>query len=191
MIGIAGTHSTGKSTFVGELSEVIEARGLRVGRISDLATQARDLGFPILSQHTYESTLWIMAEGMRQETEALLRANVILVDRPVPDALGYLNAALEVSGRQIDEDRLIELNAIAAAHAARYDMLIVTVLDAAIPLGPSRDSDAEFRLAAARHVTAVVERYRPSALRLSSGNADEILTQAVGAAFAHLGIGSA
>lgn len=191
MIGIAGTHSTGKSTFVSRAAEAIEARGLRVGRISDLATKARDLGFPILTGHTYESTLWIMAEGIRQETEALLRNDVVLVDRPIPDALGYLNAALEVSKREMDGVRLAELNEIIAAHVTRYDLLIVTVLDQAIPLGQDRDPDADFRLAAARHVTAIINRYRPLALKLTSGNANEILRDAVGAALVHCGTGVA
>ena len=34
MIGIAGTHSTGKSTFVSKAAEAVAAKGLRVGRIS-------------------------------------------------------------------------------------------------------------------------------------------------------------
>jgi hypothetical protein len=191
MIGIAGTHSTGKSTFVSKAAEAVAAKGLRVGRISDLATKARDLGFPILTEHTYESTLWIMAEGMRQEAEALLRNDVVLVDRPVPDALGYLTAALEVSKREIDAGRLAELHQITAAHVTRYDLLVVTVLDQSIPLGPDRDVDAEFRSAAARHVAAIVDRHRPRALRLTSGNAEEVLRDAVGAALAHSGMGAA
>lgn len=191
MIGIAGTHSTGKSTFVSRAAEAIEARGLLVGRIGDLATKARNLGFPILTGHTYESTLWIMTEGIRQETEALLRNDVVLVDRPVPDALGYLNAALEVSRREMDGVRLAELNEITAAHVTRYNLLIVTVLDQAIPLGPNRDPDAYFRLAAARHVTAIIDRHRPLALKLTSGNAEEILRDAVGAALVHCRTGDA
>lgn len=187
MIGIAGTHSTGKSTFVARAAAEFEAKGLRVGRIGDLATKAREMGFPILTGHTYESTLWIMAEGMRQEAEALLRNDVVLVDRPVPDALGYLTAALDVSRRGIDEARLAELHGITAAHVARYDLLVLTVLDEGIPLGPDRDPDAVFRLAAARHVTAIVDRHRPQALRLTSGNADKVLGEAIGAALAHSG----
>ena len=43
-----------------------------------------------------------MAECMRQEAEASLTCDVILVDRPVLDALGYLQAALEVTCRQFN-----------------------------------------------------------------------------------------
>ena len=75
-VGIAGTHSTGKSTFLRQLSERLEARSLQVGRINDLALRARALGFPILTEHTFESTLWIMSECMRQEAEASLTCDV-------------------------------------------------------------------------------------------------------------------
>jgi nucleoside-triphosphatase THEP1 len=87
-IGVAGTHSTGKSTFLSTLTSTLNDRGFVIGGVSDLASRASDLGFPILADHTFESTLWIMAECMRQEAELSLTCDVILVDRPVPDALG-------------------------------------------------------------------------------------------------------
>ncbi|AZO33572.1 MAG: hypothetical protein EOS76_02790 [Mesorhizobium sp.] len=179
MIGIAGTHSTGKSTFVAKAAQTLEGRGFSVGQIGDLATKAREAGFPILTDHTYESTLWIIAEGMRQEAEALLTNDVVLVDRPVPDALGYLKAALEVSSREISGERLSELQTIVAARATRYDMLIITELDHAIPLGPERDTNETFRVAAGHHVTAVIEKVRPQAIRMTSKNPDEVAAAAV------------
>lgn len=187
MIGIAGTHSTGKSTFVRRAASAIRERGLRVGTIGDLAAKARALGFPILSEHTYESTLWIIAEGMRQEMEAFLDNDVVIVDRPVPDALGYFTAALEVSGRIADEARVAELSSISAAHATRYDLLIVTVLDQAVPLGPERDTDAGFRTAAARNVAGIIDRDWPKAIRMTSDNMDQVVADAVHLAVVHFG----
>ena len=174
-IGIVGSHSTGKSTFLSALASVLAGRGLKIGRVNDLATRARDLGFPILTQHTFESTLWIMAECMRQEAEASLTCDVILVDRPVPDALGYLQAALEVTGRTIDPRRLEELKIIARAHAADYDLLVVTSLDQNVPLGEDRDKDPRFREAAARHIDLLMSDFAPGALRINSTDAPEVV----------------
>ena len=177
-IGIAGTHSTGKSTFLAALASLLEGRGLKIGRINDLARRARDLGFPILTGHTYESTLWIMAECMRKEAEASLTCDVILVDRPVLDALGYLQAALEVTGRSVRPGRLDELKAIARAHTADYDLLVVTSLDHDVPLGEGRDQDLMFRNAAAKHIDALMLDLAPGALRMTSINVSEIVTAA-------------
>jgi hypothetical protein len=187
-IGIAGSHSTGKSTFVSKVDSVLSAKGLRVGRIDDLATRARDLGFPILTEHTYESTLWIMAECMRQEAEASLVSDVILVDRPVPDALGYLYAALEVSSRKICAQSLKELAAIAEAHVQGYDLLVVTVLDSSIPLGEGRDADVGFRMAAARHVSDLMDKIAPEATKMTAANADEVVSKAILTAVRRLGL---
>lgn len=173
-IGVAGSHSTGKTTFVAKMRNAIEGAGLRVGRVNDLATRALELGFPILRNHTYESTLWIMAECMRQEAELSLRADVILVDRPVLDALGYLKAALSVSGRGIEFRRLDALERIAALHSSDYDVLVVTSLDPTIPMGSGRDDDEVFRRAAAEAVDDVIARNRPDALVLTSENSNEI-----------------
>ncbi|WP_063832937.1 AAA family ATPase [Labrenzia sp. DG1229] len=173
-IGVAGSHSTGKTAFVAKMWNAIEDTGLRVARINDLATRALELGFPILRNHTYESTLWIMAECMRQEAELSLSAEVVLVDRPVLDALGYLKAALSVSGRSIDHRRLDALERIAEVHSSDYDVMVVTSLDPTIPVGPGRDDDELFRLAAAEAVCDVIARNRPDALMLTSNNSDEI-----------------
>lgn len=176
-IGVAGTHSTGKSSFLEALAPVLQQLGLSATTIGGLAERAKALGFPILADHNFDSTLWIMAEGMRQEAEASLRCNVILVDRPVPDALGYLSAALEVSRRKEEPRRIEELRAIARAHTGDYDVLIVTSLDPSVPLGAGRDRNAELRDAAAKHIDTLIAEFAPGAWRLTSSNADELVAR--------------
>lgn len=174
-IGIAGTHSTGKSTFLDALAESIEEPSIRVGRISGIATKAQDLGFPILANHTFESTLWVMAEGMRQEVEGSLTCDVILVDRPVLDALGYFRAALEITGRTEIPQRMEELSSIAKTHTNEYDLLIGTSLDSEVPMGDDRDKDQVFRLAAANHIADLISDYAPEALELTPANSARVL----------------
>lgn len=168
-VAITGAHSTGKSTFLDGLEARLGGRGLRVGRVQGLAKRARALGFPILTEHTIESTLWLMAEGLRIEAELSLSCDVILVDRPPLDALAYLHAALEISNRVIDNKRLSRLNSLARASTEDYDMLVVTTLDVTVPLGVGRDSNVAFRQAADAQVAALVKSFAPAALRLSRG----------------------
>ncbi|WP_206073798.1 hypothetical protein [Mesorhizobium sophorae] len=103
--------------------------------------------------------------------------------------MGYLTAALEVSSRGLSRKRLSELQTIVAAHATRYDLLIITELDHAIPLGPERDTNAIFRLAAGQHVTAVIDQVRPQAIRMTSKNTDEVVAGAVEQALGHFSKG--
>lgn len=176
-VGIAGTHSTGKSTFLERLNSRLTENGLRTGQVGDLAKAARDRGFPILTEHNFESTLWIMAEGMRQEAEAALICDVILIDRPVFDALGYLYAALEISGRSLPDRKLKELRLIAGAHAEDYDLLILTELDPAIRLGEGRDGNQDFRVAAAEHIRRIAEDETLAPVILTSRNTDSVLEE--------------
>lgn len=185
-IAITGTHSSGKTTFLERLSEEISRPGLRIHRIGDLARKAQDRGFPILKDHTFESTLWIMAECMRCEAEASLDNDVILVDRPVGDALGYLQAALRVTGRQLDNRRLEELTTIVTAHTPDYDVLVRTALDKTVDLGEGRDRDADFREAAADAIERLVSDIAPKALILSSDNRDKIVRRVAEAVAARL-----
>lgn len=173
-IGITGTHSTGKSSFLSIIEAELAGKGLKIERIGDFATRAKELGFPILRDHNYHSTIWILTECMRLEAEASLRSDVILVDRPVPDALGYLRAALEVSNRSIGNRRMQELVAIVSGHTPEYDILIKTYLDQSVELGEGRDEDRVFRAAAAAHIDAVMKEFAPRADVLTSSNQREL-----------------
>lgn len=144
-VAVTGTHSTGKSTFLDQLQSELQAKGITVGRVADKATECRNAGFPILRDHTFESTLWIMSSVIRGELEASLSAPVVLVDRPVSDALAYLEAALHSTGRAIAETERSYLYSLARLHSLRYQLLFRTVLDPTVPLGVGRDPDLGFR----------------------------------------------
>lgn len=183
-VAIAGTHSTGKSTFLDGVEQRLSAKGISVGRVVDTASRARAAGFPILKDHVYESTLWIMAESLRQEMEAALNFDVVLVDRPLLDALGYLHAALEASGRQLPPAQLHELLQIALAHQSRYGWFAATVLDSNVPIGPGRDPDEVFRRLAGEAISHLTTAHVPDARWLTVANAqdlaDEVAAFAVG-----------
>jgi deoxyadenosine/deoxycytidine kinase len=174
-IGIAGTHSTGKSTLVKRVAEEAKNRGISVQVVSDTATKARDAGFPILKNHTFESTLWIMTSVIKAELEAALKADLVLVDRPVPDAMGYLDAALEATSRSITSDERAYLENLTKLHSSRYALLLKTRLDETIELGVDRDPDLIFRKEADRKIDSVLERLALPALNPNLPEATERL----------------
>lgn len=171
-IAVAGTHSTGKTTFLKKLQSEFEALGHKVAYVHDSAVHARDVGFPILADHTFESTAWLMARAIELETAASLSSDVILVDRPVLDALGYLCAALLHTGRSIPAERMSALEKICEAWVNEYDLLFLTVLDKSVPLGEGRDSDLVFRERAASEVGRVIERFVPCRHLLTNNGAE-------------------
>ena len=178
-IAVAGTHSTGKSSFLKEVEDRLNAHGLRVGRVVDTAARARAAGFPILRDHVYEGTLWIMAEGLRQEMEAALKSDVVLVDRPPLDALGYFLAALEATGREPDEVRREELKLIALAHQSRYHWFAATILDESVPIGPNRDDDEAFRRLAGETIGKLVRANMARSPWLTITNAASLVNEVV------------
>lgn len=180
-IAVAGTHSTGKTTFLKRLKALFEQRGLAVAYVHDSAVNAQDKGFPILADHTFESTAWLIARAIELETEATISADVILVDRPVADALGYLQAALLHTSRSIAPARLQALERICEAWAPEYDLAFLTVLDPSVELGEGRDGDVLFRARAAEEVTRVVDRFMPDRHLLRHGGADAALAFAIAA----------
>jgi hypothetical protein len=155
-VGVTGTHSTGKSTFLDAVREALTARGFSVAGVSDQATHCQEAGFGILRDHTFESTLWIMCSVIRAELEAGLKAEVVLVDRPVQDALGYLEAALVAQGRVIAAHERHYLYKLASLHGQRYTLLFKTTLDPSVVVPPDRDSDLAFRVLVDEKITKVL-----------------------------------
>lgn len=157
-LGVAGTHSTGKSTLLSCLAKSLADKGLRVKQVADLASDARKVGFPILHNHTFESTLWIMTRGISCELEACLDADVVLVDRPVMDALAYLFAALVHRQDKVSQNQSEYLLDLARHHAKTYTVICKTTLDPSIPLGPGRDTDMAFRNSVASQLDGVFSK---------------------------------
>ena len=180
-IAVAGTHSTGKSTFLASVRAALESRGTHVEFVHYSAVDAQSRGFPILAKHTFGSTAWLMARAIELEEEAALKAEAILIDRPVSDAFGYLLAALRHTGRTLKAGQYERLDAICAAWAGEYDLVFLTRLDPTIPLGPGRDQDAAFRSEASRAIAEVIDRLFPCRHVLDTESVDEALALAVAA----------
>jgi hypothetical protein len=187
-IGIAGTHSTGKSSFLESLEPAFQQAGYRVRKIDDLALEARDRGFPILQNHTFNSTLWIMTRGIALELEASLDADIILVDRPVPDAIGYLLAALMTRREQLPEWQSTYLFDLARHHAQTYTLLFKTVIDPQVPIGTNkpRDRDPEFRRLAAQGVDTVFNQLKLSFEPLNKATTQQVTEQTINTVLAYL-----
>ncbi len=101
-IAVAGTHSTGKTTFLTRLRHLLETAGYQVASVAVPVAAARDHGFPILREQTAATTLWIITTAIAAELAAARRADVVLVDRPVTDALAYHLAAHAWRGEPVD-----------------------------------------------------------------------------------------
>lgn len=159
-IAVTGTHSTGKSTFLRKLADRLHRDRIEVGIVQDLGAEAVELGLPILNRHTWASTLWFVTRGMSLEAQAWLEADVVLIDRPVSDALGYYEAALESRGDQADPAHMGQLEQLVMRHVRHYDLILRTVLDPTIPLDHSkpRGTDLTFRALADQHVAKVHKR---------------------------------
>lgn len=146
-IAVAGTHSTGKTTFLTRLRHLLETAGYHVASVADQAAAARDHGFPILRQQTTTSTLWIVTTGIAAELAAARRAGIVLIDRPITDALAYHLAAHTWRGEVPDPATSAFLTDIGRHHAPTYDLIYRAVIDPALGIADDghRDTDPTYR----------------------------------------------
>lgn len=170
-IAISGSHSTGKTTFLDALREAVKPTELPT--VAKLAPEARDHGFPILKNHTFESTLWLIVAGIKRELEFGLKHPVVLVDRPVMEAYAYLNAALRDRGQEITPEQRSYLEGLARLHAPTYDVVIKTVVDPTQPIASrieKRDHDEKFRDLVDREIDTLYVRLNLRVILLPRGD---------------------
>lgn len=180
-VAVAGTHSTGKTTFIARLAHELRRDKITVKHVADLGETALSLGIPLLANHTWASTLWFITKGISKEIEAWNHADVLLVDRPVADALGYYRAALAYRGEEPEPGRMNMLESLARNHSDNYDLLFRTTLDPAIPLGDNklRDANARFRNLADLHVGSVLDDFDLAHKLLPVDGHDDALAHAI------------
>ncbi|MGW5053932.1 AAA family ATPase [Actinokineospora sp. NPDC004072] len=180
-IAVLGAHSTGKSTFLARLAHDLRRHHITVATVADLGQAAQRIGLPILTNHTWASTLWIITRGISEELQAWPHSDVVLIDRPAPDALGYYRAALDYRQDQPDPTQTAKLETLVHNHSDHYDLLFRTTLDPTIPLGDNktRDNDTKFRLLADKHLGHVLhDLHLPHELLPADGH-DTALDKAI------------
>lgn len=187
-VGVTGTHSTGKSTFLARLAHELRRQGIEVATVADLGEKARRIGLPILASHTYASTLWIITRGISSEVEAWVHADVVLVDRAVPDALGYYRAALAYRHEDPDATVMAELQSLVGAHSRHYDLILRTTLDPGLPVGENkaRDSNCDFRVLADEYISRVLQEMGLPHELLPAAGHDEALARVLAFTMARL-----
>jgi hypothetical protein len=170
-IAISGTHSTGKTTFLKDLQKLIGTRR-KIKVVRGVAHEAMELGFPILKNHTFQSTLWMMSAGMKAETELEFKKRIIFVDRPVMEPLAYYRAALKSRNEVIKPEHEKCLLGIARSFLGTYQMVIKTVVDRRVPISRNkkRDHDPAFRALADKEIDRLYKELGMKPTRLKRGD---------------------
>ncbi len=188
VIGVAGTHSTGKSTFCKELKAGLELKDIRVETVPSFGALAVQQGIPLLTQHTYDSTMWFIERTLEAEHAARAKADVVLVDRPVIDAVAYWCAAVEYRGINIATHELETIGSLMINHGPNYTTVLATKLDHSIALGPGRDTDSWFRTAVDTHLHDLLDRHAIAHRVLSPPARNRILAHVTADVFQRLGL---
>ncbi|MBN0048590.1 AAA family ATPase [Streptomyces actuosus] len=109
-IAVLGTHSTGRTTLLKRTERELRGHGLTVARTGQLGKRAAAAGQPKMQHHTAQSTEWITAQGILDETNAVAQgAEAVLIDRAALDAIAYFEAVTAFRAEpppQLERERL-------------------------------------------------------------------------------------
>ena len=170
-IAISGAHSTGKTTYLNKLTELLNSTEIKYKTVGDLAITCP---LPILKKHTIESTLWIAARGILEEIEAENDAAVVLVDRPILDCWAYFNFVCK--GRYSDNNpKLKTLIGMIENWLPTYDLILQTVINNDIPIedDKGRDLNPAYRKQIGDEMVRGAKRFRIEPKYLEYENREE------------------
>jgi len=95
-IGFTGLHASGKTTTIHDVATELERAKVKVFVMDEMAGKASEGGFDLHRDKGFALQLWLIAAQIKLELEATRRGyDVILVERPVMDALPYARVSLQ------------------------------------------------------------------------------------------------
>ena len=147
-LAIAGSHSTGKTSLLPDVESAAAAPKATGSReFPTSRSRLETVVFQFCANTHLQSTLWIMTRGITLELETEVKADVVLVDRPVADAMGYLSAALKHRSSRLTKPEEDYLRMLVKQHSATYQRIFKTTIDAKKPIDANkiRDMDPRFR----------------------------------------------
>lgn len=169
-IGISGSHSTGKTTFIKRLEKALNDKSIKFKTVCDLATICP---LPILRNHTIESTLWIASKGITDEVETEYKFDVVIADRPILDCWAYFNAVCK-NRYEESNSKLQTLKSMISNWLPTYDIIYQTVINESIPIedNKGRDLDIEYRKVIGAEMIEASRHYGITPKLLTSDNTD-------------------
>lgn len=167
-IGISGSHSTGKTSFIKQVEESLKKESIRFKTISDLATICP---LPILHNHTIESTLWIASRGILEEIEAEHNFNVVIADRPILDCWAYFNAICKNRYNE-NNPKILTLKNMIMNWLTTYDLIYQTVIDNTIEIEnrKGRDLGVAYRKIIGEEMISANKLFSLTPRKLTSSN---------------------
>ncbi len=157
-IAIIGTHSTGKTTILENLSHYFQALGKEVVVLPEYA---RLCPFPINEATTLEAQKWILLSQITEENKIDHSDKILLSDRATIDNFAYLY--------RIGQSEAIEnFERCAVAHMKTYDFVFKTQkLSLAAKEDGIRSTDLEFRDMIDRLITHLLLKHNIRHFNLS------------------------
>ncbi len=147
-IGLLGTHGTGKTTLAHGIAAEFKKKNYTVRVISEIATIARERGFPIDRETTLAAQGWILLNQCAAELEAEIHGyKIAICDRTVHDNDKYLTRAV---GNEHHYSQLMQGHAHTHPYHALYYLPLTFDLN-----GEKRDPSPKFQ----QEMDLLISRY--------------------------------
>ncbi len=158
-IGLMGTHGTGKTTLAHEIAAELKKRSYTVRVIAELATKARERGFPIDRETILPAQGWILLSQCAAELEAEIHGyQIAICDRTVYDNEKYLTRAV---GQDHHYTALMEGHAHIHPYQALY--YLPATFDLQLHM---RDANPAFQQEMDRLISEYITLYLPHCIGL-------------------------
>ncbi|MEM7813845.1 MAG: AAA family ATPase [Candidatus Aenigmatarchaeota archaeon] len=169
-IALIGTHGTGKTTLVYELTAELKKHGLNATMCTETA---RRCPLPINRSATFKSQLWMLATQIKEEIEAEKDYEFVVCDRSVLDPFVYTCYVLP--------DAKEKMWPIVREHLSTYDFLFKTpIIPGYMVKDGVRDTDEGFQRAIDELMDKVLREFHVPHFVLPMSGQLEFIKQKIG-----------
>lgn len=152
VIGISGTHSSGKTTTMDYLKQ-------KYPKLNLVSEAARDCPYPINENTSFESQEWIFRTQIKRELDAPLN-DITISDRTVYDQLAYVKYAYQHHNITYAEYDMLEKRIL--AWGKTYDLIAYIPIQFGLVDDGVRSKSEEYRKEIDDFIQNILESYVPN-----------------------------
>lgn len=173
-IAFSGAHSTGKTTLLGAVSQVLAAQGCAITEVKEVARQVLRRGIPVNRSSTLETYIALFEGHLRQDLAA--REGVVILDRFLPDYVAY---ALVHGNCPKDLLLLARHCHFLLAETLGYQRVFFFPIEFGLDEDGDRDPDPVYQTAISDSIRSVLDQWGQSYTHLS-GSIDARIAEVLG-----------
>lgn len=165
-IAFTGTHCTGKTTLLRDISAMLEGK-LTVNCVTEVARGIIKRGYPLNMDANMDSYIHYINDQLNEENEKMFKCDVFISDRTLLDPVAYAMVNSKLPRPYISEYFIEMMKNVWLLEKDRYDLYIYFPVEFELEYDGVRPIDRKYRKDIDFMILSLLNQYQVNYLRIS------------------------